>query len=60
MALRPIDHASRMESSRSRLAISRILRNSTKTIIRETRETIDRTLERLDARFDDDLDERRR
>ena len=37
-----------MEASRTRLAVSRELCLSTTAIIRETRATIDRTLERLD------------
>jgi len=61
MASRPIDHATRMESSRNRLAISWDLCRNTETIIRETRATIDRTLEKLDPGFDhNDLDERRK
>jgi hypothetical protein len=44
---RPIDHAAWMESSRARLSESRRLYRSTAVIIRETRETIDRTLEML-------------
>jgi hypothetical protein len=50
MAARPTDNASLMEASRYRLAISRTLCRTTAVIIRETRETVDRTIERLDPR----------
>jgi hypothetical protein len=46
-AARRIAHASRMESSRARLAASRKLCLSTAVIIREARLTINRTLEVL-------------
>jgi len=49
-AARPVDHAARMESSRARLSESRRLYRSTAVIIRETRVTIDRTLEMLGDR----------
>jgi len=44
---RPVDHASRMESSRARLVASRKLCLSTEVIIREANVTISRTLEIL-------------
>ena len=46
-AARPVDHDARMESSRARLSESRRLYRSTAVMIRETRVTIDRTLEML-------------
>ena len=49
-AERPFDHASRIEASRARLTVSRDLCRSTAVIIRETRVTIERALEKLDPR----------
>ena len=46
-AARRIDHASRVEASRARIAASRKLCRSTAVIIREARVTISRTLENL-------------
>lgn len=53
-AARPVDHASRIEASQARLTVSRRLCLSTAVIVRETRATIDRALELLDARSDPD------
>ena len=57
-AARPVDHASRMEASRVRLATSRKLCQSTGVIIRETRVTIERALEILDNPHPDGPDDR--
>jgi hypothetical protein len=53
-AMRPSDHASLVEATRTRLAVSRRLCLSTATLIEETRVTIERTLEKLEVRLDVD------
>lgn len=55
-AVRPSsDQAAQIEASKARLASSRKLRHSSAEIIRETRETIGRTLEKLASRSSPDL-----
>jgi hypothetical protein len=59
-AARPVDHASLMETSRTRLAVSRRLCRSTAEIIHETHVTIERALEKLDTQPDLDVLEKLR